>query len=148
MSKRAVSPLIAAILLIALTVSIGAMIIGWGRQYVQKQTSCLGVSVQITNLGGDNKNAKITIKNTGTHNILAGRLEVVFVLTNGEEVVYDSSKLTYLKLDGTTISDPAHYSISPGGSIIIQAPWPSGETEDIYIKHSVCGEISNTYLVG
>jgi len=45
--KRAVSPLIATILLVALTVSIGAMVIGWGRQYVQQQTSCLGYKIDI-----------------------------------------------------------------------------------------------------
>ena len=45
--KRAVSPLIATILLVALTVSIGAMVIGWGRQYVQQQTGCLGYKLDL-----------------------------------------------------------------------------------------------------
>ncbi|MFA4662461.1 archaellin/type IV pilin N-terminal domain-containing protein [Pyrococcus kukulkanii] len=60
MNKKSVSPLIASILLIALTVSIGAMIIGWGRQYVNQRTSCLGMEVTILSATYDSVNSEIT----------------------------------------------------------------------------------------
>jgi len=86
MSKRAVSPLIAAILLIALTVSIGAMIIGWGKQYVQQQTSCLGTSVNIIKAQLDTHNNQITVGfiNTGNQKLDAEKVYAILYTASGK----------------------------------------------------------------
>ncbi|BFI73890.1 hypothetical protein YN1_8770 [Nanoarchaeota archaeon] len=47
MMKRSVSPLIATIILIALTVALGAIIVGWARGYVNSQVSTLGAQAEI-----------------------------------------------------------------------------------------------------
>ena len=41
--KRAISPIIAAILLLGFTVAIGTLVIQWGSQYAKQQTFCLTV---------------------------------------------------------------------------------------------------------
>ena len=48
MNIRSVSPLIATIVLISLTIAIGAIIVGWGRAYVQKQVSCATMSATLS----------------------------------------------------------------------------------------------------
>ncbi|MEM4680725.1 MAG: hypothetical protein QW038_02940 [Nanopusillaceae archaeon] len=48
MHKKSISPLIATFILITLTVAIGAMIVAWGRQYVQKQIMCAGMGASLT----------------------------------------------------------------------------------------------------
>mgnify|MGYP001770643928 CR=1 FL=1 len=49
MAKRAISPLIATIILVALTVAIGALIVNWGRAYVSKSMSCVTLSMSLYN---------------------------------------------------------------------------------------------------
>lgn len=72
MAKRAVSPLIATILLVALTISIGAMIIGWGKEYVKKQTKCIGYEIDILNAKADytNRILKVSVHNKGTEDLI------------------------------------------------------------------------------
>jgi len=64
--KRAVSPLIATILLIALTISIGAIVIGWGKQYVSTQTKCISADLQVIQTTKGTNNIDITVYNSGT----------------------------------------------------------------------------------
>ena len=148
-AKRTVSPLIASILLIALTVSIGAMIIGWGRQYVQQQTSCLGVSVQLSDLWGGTNGWNITVTNSGEQVIQIGRLKSVVILEGGGKDVKDiNGGLKFYQLNGTPITD-VKYSINPGESIIAEVPYPAqGTGQYIYFEHAICGEISNRILTG
>lgn len=71
--------------LIALTVEVSAIFVGWGRSYVQRQTSCLGISLYIQNVVYDTASGKynITVVNNGEQQVIAGRLEVGFVDVNG-----------------------------------------------------------------
>ena len=63
---RAVSPLIAAILLIAFTVTTGVLVIQWGHNFVQRQVSCIGIDLVTYNLNKQANQITFSIKNRGT----------------------------------------------------------------------------------
>jgi len=150
MRIKGVSPLIATIILIALTVSIGAIIVGWGRSYVQKQTSCLGMSIQLSNLKGGASAWNITITNIGEQPVLLSRLKGVIILKEGgREVKTVGSGLQFYMLNGIMISNVDIYSINPGEAVIAEVAYPnSGSALYIYFEHELCGEISNRILAG
>ncbi len=82
MNVRSVSPLIATIVLISLTIAIGAIIVGWGRAYIQKQTSCLGVGFEILSLEFNGSTIKdIKVLNTGSIKFISGE-KFVFIVEN------------------------------------------------------------------
>lgn len=58
-SKRGLSPLIATILLIAFAVSLGAVVMNWGRGYVEEQqtdSACLGdIKLAMHEISGENQ---------------------------------------------------------------------------------------------
>jgi len=78
MRIRSVSPLIATIILIALTVAIGAIIVGWGRSYIQKQTICLDVSLEILSV---------------TYNLSSSLIYTVTFINSGSVKIPQNEKL-------------------------------------------------------
>jgi len=132
------------------TVSIGAIIVGWGRSYVQKQTSCLGMSIQLFNLKGGVSAWNITVTNSGEQPILLNRLKSITVLKEGgKEVRTVGNGLQFYMLNGSMISDVNTYSINPGEAVVAEVNYPnSGSALYIYFEHEICGEISNRILVG
>jgi flagellin-like protein len=88
-SKRGISPLIATVLLIAFAVALGAVVMNWGRSYVedtainaqrtsQSKVDCsLGVSIEIKQISGD---PKICIDSDNDE-------LVVFIANKGTKVV-------------------------------------------------------------
>jgi len=147
MRIKGVSPLIATIILIALTVSIGAIIVGWGRSYIQRQTSCLGISLLIQSVVYDTNTGKynITVLNNGEQQVIVGRLKVGFVDANGYT---QSTNPTITDLQGNQI--PSDNAILPGEKILLIAGVPSSISNPayVYIHHQVCGKVSNDYLLG
>jgi len=95
MRIRSVSPLIATIILIALTVAIGAIIVGWGRSYVQQQTSCLGYEVVIEDatVNVTSKTITLKIRNTGEVPIRQNLTEVYFYNINGNRYRIPSTNI-------------------------------------------------------
>jgi flagellin-like protein len=111
-NKKGVSPLIAAVLLIAFTVAIGAVVMTWGRNYVQSnidkadtqgtiQSSCsLDAKLNVLNLGTGYEvcygngtttrygNVTISVQNTGSATLAGYR--IVTVLNNGNVFTNDS----------------------------------------------------------
>lgn len=69
MNKRAISPLIATFILISLTVAVGAMIVAWGRNYVQKQMVCIRLGARMSVVSKDFTSVpaiiNISVMNTG-----------------------------------------------------------------------------------
>ncbi|MEM4587897.1 MAG: archaellin/type IV pilin N-terminal domain-containing protein [Nanopusillaceae archaeon] len=65
--KRAVSPLIATIILITLTVAIGAILVNFGMTYVKKKIQCLSYDISIKDVKVDyNTNTLlVTLVNNG-----------------------------------------------------------------------------------
>lgn len=100
-NKRAVSPLIATVLLIAFAVALGAVVMNWGKGYIEDQTldteekskvetQCsLDVDLELLKIGGDKKlcynqanstvNASLEfmIENRGTVNIVGIAVSVI-----------------------------------------------------------------------
>ncbi|AMD29817.1 hypothetical protein Nps_01855 [Candidatus Nanopusillus acidilobi] len=86
MKIKAVSPLIATIILIALTVALGAIIVGWARSYVSRQVTNLGAQVEILQVSYNDSNGNIAIlaQNIGSTQLVTNNLLVEFSSTNGE----------------------------------------------------------------
>ena len=113
MKIKAVSPLIATIILIALTVALGAIIVGWARGYVSSQVSNLGAQVQILQVSYNNSNGNIAIlvQNIGSTQLVANNLLVTFSSTNGKSqkcpLVLSSNTGGYLACYVYNITDPS-----------------------------------------
>ncbi|MFP3256476.1 MAG: archaellin/type IV pilin N-terminal domain-containing protein [Candidatus Nanopusillus acidilobi] len=85
MKIKAVSPLIATIILIALTVALGAIIVGWARSYVSRQVTNLGAQVEILQVTyNSNGNISILAQNIGSTQLVTNNLLIEFSSTNGE----------------------------------------------------------------
>jgi len=86
--KKAVSPLIATIVLISFTIAIGSLVINWGKQFITAQTQGLqqaGVECQKENADiikviYDKTHSKLafTIKNTGEIDIAFRKVNVYY----------------------------------------------------------------------
>ncbi len=144
---RAVSPLIAAILLIAFTISIGVMIIGWGRQYVQQQASCMGLSLEILKAKYDSTNKKlnVTVQNTGTVSIVNGTTRArIFLLNSAGDIIAVKNLYQAYKVYSITENDNIN-TFSPGEIYTFEFDNINEKPFQIYIEVQGCGKISNDY---
>jgi len=123
MKIKAVSPLIATIILIALTVALGAIIVGWARGYVSSQVSNLGAQVQILQVSYNNSNGNIAIlaQNIGSTQLITNNLLVKFSSTNGESqkcpLVLNGNAGGYLACYVYNITDPSSATPYINGTI-------------------------------
>ena len=123
MKIKAVSPLIATIILIALTVALGAIIVGWAKGYVNNQVTSLGAQVQILQVSYNNSNGNIAIlvQNIGSTQLVANNLLVEFSSTNGESqkcpLVLSSNTGGYLACYVYNITDPSSGNSYINGTI-------------------------------
>jgi flagellin-like protein len=100
-NKRGISPLIATVLLIAFAVSIGTMIMNWGKDVIANVGDCNDVKLDVQTINGkplfcyDTLNNKINvmIKNTGGVDIKELRLSVTAADFSHEEKIIDDSAL-------------------------------------------------------
>jgi len=150
MSIKGVSPLIATIILIALTVSIGAIIVGWGRSYIQKQIKCTSYSADLYIAQWKPQNSVLEIKfvNSGIEPILKNELLVIILDTQGGKRVCGNDTLNTEGCSHSLASpsriDPGNYSIF-SVSIPSTTPWKDyivgGE---LWLEIIGCGRISPT----
>ena len=123
MKIKAVSPLIATIILIALTVALGAIIVGWARSYVSSQVSNLGAQVQILQVIYNNSNGNIAIlaQNIGSTQLVANNLLVEFSSTSGKSqkcpLVSSSNDTRYLACYIYNITNPSSTTSYINGTI-------------------------------
>ena len=125
MRIKAVSPLIATIILIALTVALGAIIVGWARGYVGSQVTNLGAQVQILQVSHNDSNSianiSILVQNLGSTQLVANNLLVKFSSTNGESqkcpLVLSSNTGGYLECYVYNITDPSSTNPYINGTI-------------------------------
>jgi flagellin-like protein len=107
MNKKGISPLIATILLIAITIVIGALITAWSTTYVSNQTAmvggggaaCVYVGLKASNCNisaSDAGKLKVVIENTGTRMI--SEIRATVQLASGEKKVGNVTDLTVTKL--------------------------------------------------
>lgn len=123
MKIKAVSPLIATIILIALTVALGAIIVGWAKGYVSNQVTNLGAQVQILQVTYNNSNGNIEIlaQNIGSTQLVANNLLVEFSSINGNSqkcpVVLSGNAQGYLECYIYNITDPSSGNSYINGTI-------------------------------
>ncbi|PVU70815.1 hypothetical protein DDW05_02290 [Candidatus Nanobsidianus stetteri] len=123
MKIKAVSPLIATIILIALTVALGAIIVGWAKGYVSNQVTNLGAQVEILQVTYNNSNGNISIlvQNIGSTQLIANNLLVEFSSINGNSqkcpVVLSGNAQGYLECYIYNITDPSSGNSYINGTI-------------------------------
>ena len=123
MKIKAVSPLIATIILIALTVALGAIIVGWARGYVSSQVTNLGAQVQILQVIYNNSNGNMAIlaQNIGSNQLVVNNLLVKFSSTNGNSqkcpLVLSGNAGGYLSCYVYNITDPSSGNSYINGTI-------------------------------
>jgi flagellin-like protein len=123
MKIKAVSPLIATIILIALTVALGAIIVGWARGYVSNQVTNLGAQVQILQVIYNNSNGNMSIlaQNIGSNQLVVNNLLVKFSSTNGNSqkcpLVLSSNTGGYLACYVYNITNPSSGNSYINGTI-------------------------------
>lgn len=112
--KRAISPLIATVLLIAFAVSIGTLIMNIGKDVLANVGDCTDVKMEVQTINGkplfcyDDTNDKINmmIKNTGGVDIKYVRLGITTTDFNHEEINVEDSALKA----GKTLTKSVDYS--------------------------------------
>jgi flagellin-like protein len=123
MKIKAVSPLIATIILIALTVALGAIIVGWAKGYVSNQVTNLGAQVEILQVTYNNSNGNIEIlaQNIGSTQLIANNLLVEFSSINGNSqkcpVVLSGNAQGYLECYIYNITNPSSGNSYINGTI-------------------------------
>ena len=122
MKIKAVSPLIATIILIALTVALGAIIVGWARGYVSSQVTNLGAQVEILQVTYDsNGNIAILAQNIGSTQLVANNLLVEFTSTSGKSqkcpLALSGNAGGYLECYIYNITDPSSGNSYINGTI-------------------------------
>ena len=117
--KKAISPLIATVLLIAFAVAIGVMIMNWGKDVVARAGDCPDVQLEVQLINGkpmfcyDSLNNKINImlKNTGTVDVKQLKLRVVTENFQADEKDVDDSaiKVGEVKPEAVSYSRPGKF---------------------------------------
>jgi flagellin-like protein len=112
--KKAISPLIATVLLIAFAVSIGTLIMNIGKDVLANVGDCEAVSMEVQTINGkplfcyDEGNSKINmmIKNTGKVDIKYIKLSITTTDFDHEEISLEDSSLKV----GKTFTSSLDYS--------------------------------------
>ena len=125
MKIKAVSPLIATIILIALTVALGAIIVGWARGYVSSQVTNLGAQVEVLQVSYDSNgniaNISILAQNIGSTQLIANNLLVKFSSISGISqkcpLALSGNAQQYLECYIYNITDPSSGNSYINGTI-------------------------------
>jgi len=150
MRIKGVSPLIATIILVALTVSIGAIIVGWGRSYIQRQIKCTSYSADLYIAQWKSQNSVLEIKfvNSGIEPILKDDLLVIIFDTQGGKHVCGKDTLN---TEGCSHSSGSPSRIDPGNYTIFSVDIPDATTwrdyivgGELWLEIIGCGRISPT----
>jgi flagellin-like protein len=112
--KKAISPLIATVLLIAFAVSIGTLIMNIGKDVLANVGDCTDVKIDVQTINGkplfcyDAENSKVNlmVKNTGAVDIKYLKLGITTADFNHEELSLEDSSLKA----GKTLTKSVDYS--------------------------------------
>lgn len=104
--KRAVSPLIATVLLISFAVALGSVVLNWGRNLdISSEDICSEVEIQIKSLG----NSDVCYKKDGDRTYLN------FVIENEGNIKVEGLGIWVVGQKGTKILDFDQLTIQPKG---------------------------------
>ncbi|MGV8150099.1 MAG: archaellin/type IV pilin N-terminal domain-containing protein [Candidatus Woesearchaeota archaeon] len=112
--KRAISPLIATVLLIAFAVSIGTLIMNIGKDVIANVGDCTDVKMDIQTINAkplfcydkDNSKINLMVKNTGSVDIKYLKLSITTADFGHEELTVEDSSLKV----GKTLTKSIDYS--------------------------------------
>jgi flagellin-like protein len=101
LSKRGISPLIATVLLIAFAVSIGTMIMNWGKDAIATAGDCKDVKLELQTINDKpllcydaiNGQINVMLKNTGTVDIDSLKLQITAADFSHDEKIIDDSAI-------------------------------------------------------
>jgi len=149
-SKRAVSPLIATIILIALTVSIGALVVSWARNYIATQLTCSATHVTINSYTKGASMITITVTNDGNVDIPLNSTDLSAVVVTTQGIAHtctisqtlQSTKCNLLaQNDVLKVGGIASLSIAFGNDL------PINNVASIVLTYGKCGQISNQIAI-
>ncbi len=114
--KKAISPLIATVLLIAFAVSIGTLIMNIGKDVLANVGDCADVKMEVQTINNkplfchdeNNKKINMMVKNTGRVDIKYIKLGITTADFNHEEIAIDKSSIKA----GETLTKSVDYSRS------------------------------------
>jgi len=123
LGKRGISPLIATVLLIAFAVSIGTMIMNWGKDVVASAGECDDTKMVLQTVNNqplfcydtENKNINIMLKNNGDMDINKLQLSVTAQDFSHEEYIIEDSSLKV----GAVLTKSVHYNKEGGFKVEI-----------------------------
>ena|SRR3989304_6222466 len=112
--RRAISPLIATVVLIAFAVSIGVLVMNWGKDVIAIVGDCSQVKLEVQTINAkplycyDQENSKLSfmVKNSGSVDIRALKLSVTTTDFGHEEIDIQESSLK----PGKTLTKTIDYS--------------------------------------
>ncbi|MDD4049511.1 MAG: hypothetical protein PHX47_00710 [Candidatus ainarchaeum sp.] len=144
--KKAISPLIATILLIVVAVALIAIVVAWGKSFTTDSlsdatgvvdTSCMGAAIQLSNcMINDSNELVFHVKNTGTVDISAGD-DLILNIRNTS----DGNSTLNLPLSETATTEWA--GLTPGQTALItvdDANFPGAATGryDVEVISNYC----------
>ncbi len=117
-NKKALSPVVAAIILIAVTVAVSIAVAAWMGALTFTFMSTEQVEVQGCTFNAGNANVTLTVQNTGTADLTINKYKV--------------------GVSGTVTSLPTPVEVLQGqtGSVTIPLAWTTGTTYDLYVVTS------------
>ncbi|MGC9079432.1 MAG: archaellin/type IV pilin N-terminal domain-containing protein [Nanopusillaceae archaeon] len=133
MKMRSVSPLIATIILIALTVALGAIIVGWARGYVKGQVSTLGANAQVLGVVCNKNLVNVTIQNIGSTQINLQYLSVEITTQTGSTYKCPISLNTSTVPQGVACIIYAAFNVSGSSISSISNPNTNLQLNDIIV---------------
>jgi len=149
-SKRAVSPLIATIILIALTVSIGAVVVAWARNYMMTQLTCAQTHVTIDRYVKGNNMITITVTNDGNIDIPLNSTDLSAVVVTKQGITHTCTMSQTLQ--STKCNLLAQNEVLRAGgvaslSIAFGNDLPVDNVVSVALVYGKCGQISNQIAI-
>ena len=144
--KKGISPLIATVLLIAFAVSIGTMIMNWGRD-VPAAEDCKDVKIELQTINGkplfcyDTLNTKINVMLKNTGNVDVAELRLLVTSASGSDFSKDEKNIENSPIkSGETVVKNIVYVKSGKFKVEIAPIISVGGTEKACLDKSVVAE--------
>jgi flagellin-like protein len=141
--RKAISPIIATLILIVITVVAGIMLYGFVTGFMAKTTSSTGAIAQITvdsaNVSSTNNDANVVVTNTGTTPVTITQVNLLNPSTNS--LIATSTDISPTTVNGgqTVTITASSFSTangasfpSPGTTVLVQVVTSTGSYAEAY----------------
>ena len=140
--RKAISPIIATLILIVITVVAGVMLYGFVSGFMAKTTSSTGAIAQITvdsaNVSSTNNDANVVVTNTGTTPVTITQVNLLNASTGALIATSTSILPTTTVNGGQTVTITASFSQSSslssikGTTVLVQVVTSTGSYAEAY----------------